>query len=193
MGSTENRTKTRDKDWRGGRAIAVEDARVSEHHDSPPTAVGLIDLIDAPQHVRELDPEHVRSLAGSIALQGVVVPIVVPAAGERYELVAGSWAGSRQASCRRDDPGQADDRACEGEGAGRATCRIAVRWRTHGNATALGLAAADLRSALPRPLPKSASDRIEARARFPQCSGTNAETRPMIVSLTFANRFANPS
>jgi hypothetical protein len=29
----------------------------------------LIDLIDAPQHVRELDPEHVRSLAGSIALQ----------------------------------------------------------------------------------------------------------------------------
>ncbi len=47
-----------------------------------------VDLIDAPQHVREPDPEHVRSLAGSIALQGVVVPIVVRAAGERHELVA---------------------------------------------------------------------------------------------------------
>ena len=97
VGSIESRTKTRDKDGRGGRAIAVEDARVTEHHDSPPTAVGLIDLIDAPQHVRELDPEHVRSLVGSIALQGVVVPIVVRATDERYELVAGSWAGSRQA------------------------------------------------------------------------------------------------
>jgi hypothetical protein len=114
MGSTENRTKTRDKDRRGGRAIAVEDARVTEHHDSPPTAVGLIDLIDAPQHLRELDPEPVRSLAGSIALQGVVVRIVVRAACERYELVAGSWAGSGQASCRPDDPDQADDRGCEG-------------------------------------------------------------------------------
>jgi hypothetical protein len=90
MGSTENRTKTRDKDRRGGRAIAVEDARVTEHHDSPPTAVGWIDLIDAPQHVRELDPEHVRSLAGSIALQGVVVPIVVRAAAS-----ATSWSPVR--------------------------------------------------------------------------------------------------
>ena len=71
----------------------------------------------------------------------------------------------------------------------RATCRIPVRWRTDGNATALGLAAADLRSALPPPLPKSASDRIDARARFPQCSGTNAETRPMIVSPAFRQSF----
>jgi hypothetical protein len=74
-------------------------------------------------------------------------------------------------------------------GRGPCTCRIAVRWRTHGNATVLGLRAADPRSALPAPLPKSASDRIDARARFPQCSGTNAETRHMIVSPTFRQSF----
>jgi len=62
-----------------------------------------------------------------------------------------------------------------------------VRWRTHGNATALRLAAASLRSAIPAPLPKSASDWIVACARFPQRSGTNAETRPMIVAPSFAN------
>jgi hypothetical protein len=50
----------------------------------------LIDLIDTPQHLRELDPEHVRSLAGSIALQGVVVPIVV-----RVAASATSWSPVR--------------------------------------------------------------------------------------------------
>jgi ParB-like chromosome segregation protein Spo0J len=50
----------------------------------------LIDLIDAPQQVRELDPEPVRSLAGSIARQGVVVPIVVRAAAS-----ATSWSPVR--------------------------------------------------------------------------------------------------
>ena len=46
--------------------------------------------IDTPTNVRELDPEHVNALAVSIALQGVLVPIVVRDAGDgRYQLVAG--------------------------------------------------------------------------------------------------------
>ncbi len=47
-------------------------------------------------NVRALDSEHVRALAGSIGLQGMLVPVVVrPAEGDvvqggwRYELVAG--------------------------------------------------------------------------------------------------------
>jgi ParB-like chromosome segregation protein Spo0J len=46
--------------------------------------------------VRALDSEHVHALAGSIRLQGMLVPVVVrPAEGEvaqggwKYELVAG--------------------------------------------------------------------------------------------------------
>ena len=62
----------------------------------------------------------------------------------------------------------------------------------HGKVTASCRAAAGLRSALPAPLPKSASDRMHARGRFPQCSGTNATTPPMIVSPSFANRSAKP-
>jgi len=48
-----------------------------------------VEQIHVPVNVRELDPEHVRALAGSIALQGVLVPVVVRPAGERFELVAG--------------------------------------------------------------------------------------------------------
>lgn len=48
-----------------------------------------LDLIHVPENVRALDPEHVHALAGSIALQGVLVPIVVRADGEKFELVAG--------------------------------------------------------------------------------------------------------
>jgi len=65
-----------------------------------------VDLIDAPENVRELDREHVHSLAGSIALQGVLVPIVVRAAGERYELVAGFH---RLAAVRKLGPGVMDE------------------------------------------------------------------------------------
>ena len=48
-----------------------------------------LDLIDVPENIRQLDPEHVRALAGSIALQGVLVPVVVRPSRDRYELVAG--------------------------------------------------------------------------------------------------------
>jgi ParB-like nuclease domain len=41
-----------------------------------------LDLIHVPDNVRDLDPEHVKALAGSIALQGVLVPIVVRPDGE---------------------------------------------------------------------------------------------------------------
>jgi hypothetical protein len=45
--------------------------------------------IRVPDNVRELDGSHVEALAGSIALQGMLVPLVVRAEGERFELVAG--------------------------------------------------------------------------------------------------------
>jgi ParB-like nuclease domain len=45
--------------------------------------------IRVPGNVRELDASHVDALAGSIALQGMLVPLVVRADGERFELVAG--------------------------------------------------------------------------------------------------------
>lgn len=55
---------------------------------STPVAVA-VDLIDSPSNIRDLDVEHVRSLAGSIALQGLLVPVVVRPTGERFQLVAG--------------------------------------------------------------------------------------------------------
>jgi ParB/Sulfiredoxin domain len=45
--------------------------------------------IRVPENVRELDASHVDALAGSIALQGMLVLLVVRAEGERFELVAG--------------------------------------------------------------------------------------------------------
>jgi ParB/RepB/Spo0J family partition protein len=49
-----------------------------------------LDKIRVPENVRALDPEHVKALAGSIALQGMLVPVVVREDGnDRYELVAG--------------------------------------------------------------------------------------------------------
>jgi ParB/RepB/Spo0J family partition protein len=48
-----------------------------------------LECIDVPDNVRELDPAHVEALAGSIALQGLLVPLVVRPAGDRFELVAG--------------------------------------------------------------------------------------------------------
>jgi ParB/RepB/Spo0J family partition protein len=50
--------------------------------------IALVD-IHVPDNVRELDPEHVKALAGSIELQGMLVPIVVRNDGDRFELVAG--------------------------------------------------------------------------------------------------------
>ena len=50
--------------------------------------VALVD-IRVPDNVRELDPEHVKALAGSIELQGMLVPLVVRIEGDGFELVAG--------------------------------------------------------------------------------------------------------
>jgi hypothetical protein len=66
----------------------------------PTTAAGTVavalEKIYVPVNVRELDPGHVDALAGSIALQGVLVPVLIaPAQGQieeqgfQYELVAG--------------------------------------------------------------------------------------------------------
>jgi ParB/RepB/Spo0J family partition protein len=65
-----------------------------------PTAAGGLTLplarIHVPENVRALNAEHVEALAASIALQGMLVPIVVcpveadpVATGFEYELVAG--------------------------------------------------------------------------------------------------------
>ena len=46
--------------------------------------------IRVPENVRALDAEHVKALAGSISLQGMLVPVVVRDDGnDTYELVAG--------------------------------------------------------------------------------------------------------
>lgn len=66
----------------------------------PTTPTGTVavplDKVYAPANVRELDADHVDALAGSIALQGVLVPVLIaPAQGQiaeqgfQYELVAG--------------------------------------------------------------------------------------------------------
>jgi ParB/RepB/Spo0J family partition protein len=48
-----------------------------------------LDRIRVPENVRALDHEHVKALAGSIKLQGVLVPVVVRDDGYGFELVAG--------------------------------------------------------------------------------------------------------
>ena len=48
-----------------------------------------LDQIHVPDNVRELDATHVSALAGSISLQGVLVPVVVRTNADGYELVAG--------------------------------------------------------------------------------------------------------
>jgi ParB/RepB/Spo0J family partition protein len=48
-----------------------------------------LDQIRVPENVRALDDAHVAALAGSIALQGMLVPAVVRDAGDAFELVAG--------------------------------------------------------------------------------------------------------
>jgi hypothetical protein len=48
-----------------------------------------LDAIRVPDNVRALDDSHVQALAGSIALQGMLVPLVVRDGGDGFELVAG--------------------------------------------------------------------------------------------------------
>ncbi len=50
--------------------------------------IALVD-IRVPDNVRDLGPEHVKALAGSIELQGMLVPVVVRNDGDGFELVAG--------------------------------------------------------------------------------------------------------
>jgi ParB-like chromosome segregation protein Spo0J len=48
-----------------------------------------LEQIRVPDNVRALDETHVQALAGSIALQGMLVPVVVRRDGGTFELVAG--------------------------------------------------------------------------------------------------------
>jgi ParB/RepB/Spo0J family partition protein len=48
-----------------------------------------LDSIRVPDNVRDLDASHVDALAGSIALQGMLVPVLVRGDGDGFELVAG--------------------------------------------------------------------------------------------------------
>ena len=48
-----------------------------------------LEQIRVPDNVRALDDAHVQALAGSIALQGMLVPVVVCGDGDAFELVAG--------------------------------------------------------------------------------------------------------
>ena len=61
-----------------------------------PTRV-RIDLIDPGENSRELDQEHVNALAASIALRGLIVPLLVSPDGDRFTLIAGHH---RYAACR---------------------------------------------------------------------------------------------
>jgi ParB/RepB/Spo0J family partition protein len=57
-----------------------------------------LELIDVGDNLRELDQEHVDALASSIALRGLIVPLVVRPDGERFSLIAGYH---RHAACRK--------------------------------------------------------------------------------------------
>jgi len=57
-----------------------------------------LDKIDPGDNVRELDQEHVKALAGSIELRGLIVPLVVRPEGDRFVLVAGHH---RYAACKQ--------------------------------------------------------------------------------------------
>ena len=80
-----------------------------------------LDQIHVPDNVRDLDPAHVTALAGSIRLQGILVPVVVRGARDGYELVAGFHrvAAARQLGLRelpvvvRDGDTEEADRAVE--------------------------------------------------------------------------------
>ena len=48
-----------------------------------------LDRIRVPENVRALDEAHVEALAGSIKLQGMLVPLVVREHPDGFELVAG--------------------------------------------------------------------------------------------------------
>ena len=57
-----------------------------------------LDSIHVRENVRDLDAEHVAALAQSIKVRGLLVPVIVRAIDEGYELVAGYH---RVAACRQ--------------------------------------------------------------------------------------------
>lgn len=57
-----------------------------------------LDSIDVGENSRALDDAHVEALSSSIALRGLIVPLVVRPDGERFVLVAGHH---RYAACRK--------------------------------------------------------------------------------------------
>ncbi|MDP1846375.1 MAG: ParB N-terminal domain-containing protein, partial [Solirubrobacteraceae bacterium] len=59
-----------------------------------------LDEILVRENVRELDAAHVDNLAESIALRGLLVPLIVRPTQAGYELVAGYH---RMAACRKLD------------------------------------------------------------------------------------------
>ena len=85
------------------------------------------------------------------------------------------------AARRADDPRQA--RLLARTGAGRAAHSVSSTLTNPMTKLRRAVdAAAGLRSAVPAPLPTSASDWMHAHSCFPQCSRTNAATPPLIVS-----------
>ncbi|HEX3509822.1 MAG TPA: ParB/RepB/Spo0J family partition protein [Solirubrobacteraceae bacterium] len=60
-------------------------------------ARAAIELIDVGENSRELDSEHVKALADSIALRGLIVPLLVSPQGDRFKLIAGHH---RFAACK---------------------------------------------------------------------------------------------
>src|SRR5271166_4555006 len=63
---------------------------------APASTVSLKD-IDRGQNSRELDADHVDALAASIALRGLIVPLLVSTDRERFKLIAGHH---RYAACQ---------------------------------------------------------------------------------------------
>lgn len=60
-------------------------------------ARAAIESIEVGENSRELDAEHVKALADSIALRGLIVPLLVSPDGERFKLIAGHH---RYAACK---------------------------------------------------------------------------------------------
>jgi ParB/RepB/Spo0J family partition protein len=58
-------------------------------HDLRRSRAIALSQVRVPENVRELDRQHVDALARSIALQGLLVPVVVRRSDDGFELVAG--------------------------------------------------------------------------------------------------------
>jgi hypothetical protein len=77
----------------GDRPASGAGCRVQEDQGATstqqPGRLLALDRIRVPDNVRALDEAHVEALAGSIKLQGMLVPLVVREHGDGIELVAG--------------------------------------------------------------------------------------------------------